>query len=174
MISRRERTKILVMKWALYSLLLLVATTIQTAPGLLAIGEVRPVLILTVCIAVAIYEGEYPGAAFGAISGLLWDYTAGRISGLFALLLLVLCFAAAVLVQLYLRVNTMNGVLVNAAAALVLLSTDFMFFFIMPGYANAGTRYLNVVLPMVVFTAALSPFALLAVRAIHQKFTQPE
>lgn len=174
MTSRRKRALTLTYKWVLYSLVLLVAAALQTTPGFLAIGEVQPVLILTVCIAVAIFEGEYPGAAFGAVGGLLWDYTAGRVSGLFALFLLVLCFTAAVVVQLYLRVNTMNIVLVTAAAALILLSLDFMFFYFMPGYVEPAARYLNVVLPTAVSTAAMSPFAMLAVRGIHQKFTQPE
>jgi len=34
---------------------------------------------------VAVYEGEFAGALFGAVGGLLWDYTAGRTVGMLAL-----------------------------------------------------------------------------------------
>ncbi len=42
----------------------------------------------------AVYEGEFAGALFGAVSGLLWDYTAGRTVGMLALELMLLCFGA--------------------------------------------------------------------------------
>ncbi len=61
-------------------------------PGLLQLGQAKPLFILPLCLAVAVYEGEFAGALFGAVSGLLWDYTAGRTVGMLALELLLLCF----------------------------------------------------------------------------------
>ena len=41
----------------------------------------------------------------------------------------------------------------------------------MPGYAGAAQRYFGVILPMTVFTAALSPLALAAVRGVWRRMT---
>ena len=115
MTSRRKRNLILLAKWACYFLILLIAATLQSLPGFLYIFGVRPLFILPVCLAVAIYEGEYPGALLAVAGGFLWDWTASRVGGLMALSLMAICFAAAVVVELYLRVNTVNFILVNAA-----------------------------------------------------------
>jgi len=82
-----------------------------------------------VCLAVAVYEGEYAGAFFGAVGGLLWDYAAGRVAGLLALGLMAVCFAAAILVQLYLRTNAMNFILVSGCACLLITGVDFLFYY---------------------------------------------
>lgn len=168
--SRRKRNLTLLAKWACYFLILLIAATLQSLPGFLSIFGVRPLFILPVCLAVAIYEGEYPGALLAVAGGFLWDWTASRVSGLMALGLMVVCFAAAVVVELYLRVNTVNFVLVNAACCLLVTGMDFLFYYLMPGYPGVTQRFLTYVLPMVLYTAALSPLAMMAVRRVAGHF----
>ena len=170
MTSRRKRNLTLLAKWACYFLILLAAATLQSLPGFLSVFGVRPLFILPVCLAVAIYEGEYPGALFAVAGGFLWDWTASRVSGLMALGLLTVCFTAALVVELYLRVNTVNFVLVNAACCLLVTGADFMFYYLMPGYNGAGAWYFTRILPMVVYTAALSPLAMAAVRRVAGRF----
>lgn len=174
MTSRRRRNLILTAKWAVYVLLLYLAATLQTIPGFLTIGDVRPIFILPLCLAVSIYEGEFAGALFGAVGGLLWDFTAGRVAGLMALGMLTICFFAAILVQLYLRLSAMNFILVTGTACFLILGIDFLFYYLMPGYAGAGLRYLGVVLPNVIFTAALSPLAMYSVRGVKRRLTVEE
>ena len=87
-----------------------------------------------------------------------------------ALSLMAICFAAAVVVELYLRVNTVNFILVNAACCLLVTGMDFMFYYLMPGYSGAMERYLTTVLPMVIYTAVLSPLAMMAVRRVAGHF----
>ena len=67
MTSRSKRNLMLAGKWAGYFVLLLLAATLQTTPGFLVLGEIRPVFILPLCLGVAVCEGEYPGAFFGAV-----------------------------------------------------------------------------------------------------------
>lgn len=174
MMSRTRRNLITLAKWACYFLILLLAATLQTTPGFLTIGQVRPVFILPVCLAVAMFEGEYSGAFFGAVGGLLWDLTAGRVVGLLALGVMAVCFLAAILVQLYLRSGAMNFVLVSGCASLLITGVDFLFYYLMPGYAGAAQRYFGVVLPMVIFTAALAPLSLMAVRFVWCRLSLEE
>ena len=76
--SRRMRSRSQILKWVCYAVALFVCAALQTTPGLLQLGQAKPLFILPLCLAVAVYEGEFAGALFGAVSGLLWDYTAGR------------------------------------------------------------------------------------------------
>lgn len=174
MTSRRRRNARLVGKWMVYLLVLLVSATLQTVPGLLTIGQGRPIFILPLCIAVAVYEGEFSGALFGAVGGLLWDFTAMRVPGLLALGLLILCFFVAILVQMYLRVTVTNFILLCGAAAFLVTGVDFLFYYLMPGYGGAELRYWSVVLPTVVLTALLSPLSMYTVRGIFRRITVEE
>lgn len=174
MTSTRRRNLILTAKWAVYLLLLLLAATLQTTPGFLVIGGTRPIFILPLCIAVAMYEGEFAGALFGAVGGLLWDFSAGRVVGLLTLGLLMVCFFSSILIQLYLRISAMNFILVCGGAALLLTGLDFLFCYLMPGYPGGAARYMSVILPSVVFTAAVSPVFMYIVRSIFRRLVVEE
>lgn len=168
--SKRQRRLRLTAKWAAYSLMLLVAATLQTLPGRFTIGGAKPIFILPLCLAVALFEGEYAGALFGAVCGLLWDYTAGRTVGMLALEMMLLCFAVGVLVQLYLQSAPGNFAVISAAAALLVLSCDWLFFYRMPGYSGSAQRYLWFVLPSAALTIPASLVEFAIVRHIYNKF----
>ena len=139
-------------------------------PGLFQFGAAKPLWLLPLCLAVSAAEGEFAGAIFGAVCGLMWDYTAGRTVGMLALELMILCFGVSVVVQLYLKDTPSNFVLLAVVCALLVLSADWLFFYYMPGYSGAASRWLWFVLP----TAALSVpvcFPLFGVvRRIHEEF----
>lgn len=146
--SRTKRNWMLAGKWGAYSLLLLVAVVLQTLPDFSLLG-IKPVFILPLCLTVALAEGEFYGALFGTVGGLLWDWAAGRTVGLLAILLLVVCFFSSVLFQLYLRNTAYNFGLLAALAGWIVLTLDHLFFYVMLGYDGASARYGTVVLPMV-------------------------
>ena len=133
-------------------------------------GQAKPLFILPLCLAVAVYEGEFAGALFGAVCGLLWDYTAGRTVGMLALELLLMCFALSVLVQLYLQGSTWNFALISMVTAALVLSLDWLFFYYMPGYSWAGSRWLTFVLPSAGLTLLPSLVLFRLVRRIHEEF----
>ena len=108
--------------WCCYVLGLFVCAALQTTPGLFQLGQAKPLLLLPLCLAVSVCEGEFAGALFGMVCGLLWDYTAGRTVGMLALEMMLLCFAVGVLVQLYLQSAPGNFAVISAAAALLVLS----------------------------------------------------
>ncbi len=154
--SRRRRIQLIIGKWSLYALLLILCAVLQTTPGLLQIGSVKPIFILPLCVAVAAYEGEFAGALFGMVGGLMWDYTAGVIVGIFAILMLVFCFLVSLMVQMYLRCTKFNYFLICVVCNTLVLSVNFMFFYYMPGYENAWYEYGSVVIPMIFYGALLS------------------
>ena len=168
--SRRRRSRSQLLKWGCYVLALFVCAALQTTPGLFQLGEAKPLLVLPLCLAVAVFEGEFAGALLGTVGGLLWDCTAGRTVGMLALELLLLCFALSVLVQVYLQGSTWNFALISTGTALVVLSLDWLFFYYMPGYSGAVERYLWFVLPTAVLTIPVCALVFGCVRRIHAEF----
>ena len=106
----------------------------------------------------------------GAGKTALWDYTAGRTVGMLALELLLLCFVFSVLVQVYLQGSTWNFALIGTGTALVVLSLDWLFFYYMPGYSWALSRWLTFVLPSAVMTLVPSLVLFSLVRRIYNEF----
>ena len=154
--SRRKRSRSQILKWCCYVLGLFVCAALQTTPGLFQQGQAKPLLLLPLCLAVSVCEGEFAGALFGMVCGLLWDYTAGRTVG--------------VLVQLYLQSAPGNFAVISAAAALLVLSCDWLFFYRMPGYSGSAQRYLWFVLPSAALTIPASLVEFAIVRHIYNKF----
>ena len=151
--SRRKRSRSQILKWCCYVLGLFVCAALQTTPGLFQLGQAKPLLLLPLCLAVSVCEGEFAGALFGMVCGLLWDYTAGRTVGMLALEMMLLCFAV-----------------ISAAAALLVLSCDWLFFYRMPGYSGSAQRYLWFVLPSAALTIPASLVEFAIVRHIYNKF----
>lgn len=168
--SRRKRSRGQIVKWICYALLGLLCAVLQTTPGLFQFGAAKPLWLLPLALAVAVFEGEFAGAVFGAVCGLMWDWLAGRTVGMLALELLLLCFAVSVLVQLYLQVNPGNFAAVSTATALVVLSLDWLFFYYMPGYTGAALRYVTFVLPGAALTIPAALLAFWLVQHIHDGF----
>ena len=168
--SRRKRSRGQIVKWICYALLGLLCAVLQTTPGLFQFGAAKPLWLLPLALAVAVFEGEFAGAVFGAVCGLMWDWLAGRTVGMLALELLLLCFAVSVLVQLYLQVNPGNFAAVSTATALVVLSLDWLLFYSMPGYTGAALRYVTFVLPGAALTIPAALLAFWLVQRIHDGF----
>ena len=94
----------------------------------------------------------------------------GRTVGMLALEMMLLCFAVGVLVQLYLQSAPGNFAVISAAAALLVLSCDWLFFYRMPGYSGSAQRYLWFVLPSAALTIPASLVEFAIVRHIYNKF----
>lgn len=168
--SQRKRSMCKIKKWCCYALLLLLCTVLQTTPGLLQFGQAKPLYLLPLCLAVASKEDEFQAAIFGMVCGLMWDHTAGRTVGMLALSLMIICFLFSVAVQLYLQCTAVNFAIICAAVSLLVLSVDFLFFYVMPEYSGAAERYVYVVLPTAALALPVALPLLYAVRAIYGRF----
>ena len=168
--SRRKRSRSQILKWCCYVLGLFVCAALQTTPGLFQLGQAKPLLLLPLCLAVSVCEGEFAGALFGMVCGLLWDYTAGRTVGMLALELLLLCFAVSAVMQLYFKNSAANFALIASAAALLVLTLDWLFFYYMPGYSGAASRWLWFVLPTTALSVPVCFPLFGVVRRIHEEF----
>ena len=76
--------------------------------------------------------------------------------------------------QLFLRVNHMNFILLCAAAVALVTGVDFLFNYLMRGYSRAAWYYGTMILPIVIFSSAAAPLSFLAVRWVFERFTRTE
>lgn len=171
MVDAHKRTQQMVAKHACYLALMLLFYVLQTTPRLFSIGGVRPVWLVGIAVMISAVEGEFVGALYGALAGTVWEVAAGRNTGSFSILLLVLCFLCALLVMLYLRGTLLNLSLLSGGVLLVLCSFDFVFSYWLQGHSGISGVYLRSILPTVLYSAALTVVPYYAVRAIHKKFT---
>lgn len=168
--SSSERTRTLVCRWGGFTLLLLLMAVLETVPGFLNIFGIKPLFIVPLALAVAVREDEFNAAFFGAVCGLVWDWVAARYVGGFALELALICLLTSVLTRVYLRVSTFNFCLITAACCWLVCSLDFLFSYEMAGYGHGPERYFFYVIPMVLYSAALSPLAYLTAGFIADRF----
>lgn len=168
--SKSRRNRILFFRWGSYTVLLLLAAVMQTMPGFLTFWGVKPVFILPLCLAVAVYQEEVDAAFFGVLCGLVWDFTGPRTVGLMAFSLMIACYAVSLIARIYFRVSLLNFAAVCLLVAFVILSLDFLFSYAMRGYEFAWVRYFSRILPMILLTGALSWIWLFPVRRISVHF----
>ena len=91
-------------KHLIYCFGLIFCYVLQTTPGFLQIFGVKPFLVIPAVIAIAMQEGEFTGALYGALGGMLCDMGANTFYGFYTLTLFL--YGAAVgLALIYLMKN---------------------------------------------------------------------
>lgn len=55
----------------------------RSTPGLFSLWGIKPVWVLPLAVVLSAYEGEYIGALYGMLAGLLWELAAGASSAAF-------------------------------------------------------------------------------------------
>lgn len=165
------RTCTLLLRWGSYTVLLLLAAVLETIPGFMNLFEIKPLFILPLALAVSVHEDELNAAFFGTACGLVWDWTAARYAGGFALELAAVCLLISLLTRVFLQIGLFNFCLITAGCCLVVCSLDFVFNFIMVGYGHIARRYFFYILPMVFYSAAISPLEFLTINAVSKYFS---
>lgn len=152
--------------WTAYGLMLMAAALIQFTPHLLEIGGAKPMLLLPLVVSVALFTGPAGGAAMGAFAGFLWDMYAGKLLGLYGLLLFLIGCAGGLLAWLLIRNNVFSAWALSAGATLLytlaawgltywLLQKERPFWVLWAYY-----------LPDFLYTALTAPLVYMAVRAV--------
>jgi len=165
---RRKKT-IIAAKFAAYVLVLLVLYVLQTTPGLFAIFGVKPMLVVPAAIAIAMYEGEFVGGLFGAFAGLLCDMGSSMLFGFNGLFTAFFCVLAGLAVANLMHCNAWNATGYVAVAMLVTRSAEFFFGYAMWGYDYVGMIFVRQTLPLIVYTALVTPLMFWLVRALHMR-----
>ncbi len=162
-----------ILKFFTYFLIIFAAYIVQSTPGLFEVCGVKPILVLTCCICLSVFEGEFAGGIFGFVMGLFCDSASETVFGFNAFVFLLLC-AVVGLAAIYLfRRSTMNIMLICLGAIFLRLGAEFFFNFILYGYENLEPYFYTVFAPQLVYSSIFAyPFCELF-RRLHKKF-EPE
>lgn len=157
-----------ILKYGAYALLALVLFRLQSVPGLLELGGVRPLPLAALAILVATMERELPGVLFCIFCGYLCDLYTLAPMGFYMLFLTILGLAAGLVIRNYLQPSLpimMGAVLISALFCRLVL---FLFRYTLAGVAGAAPVLLRYDLPHAIYSALLAVPLYFPVRALHR------
>ena len=138
-----------ILKYGAYALLAVALFRLQSIPGLLEIGGVRPLPVAALAILVATMERELPGVLFCIFCGYLCDLYSVAPMGFYMLFLTILGLAAGLIIRNYLQ----SSLPIIMAAVLI---------------AAFFCRLVLYDLPHAVYSAVLAVPLYYPVRALHR------
>lgn len=156
-----------VLRWTLYTLLLLLAMMIQTVVlGNHTILGIHPDFVPVVIVCVCMREGPERGGTFALLGSLLWALSGADMGSICIAVLTVVPVIGGLLCRAVL-VNRFVPCLVMTVLALLLEHTIvFLINFFFNGMA--GILFLTDVLPCVLISAAVQPLVYLVVKRIEK------
>lgn len=161
-----------ILKYGAYALMALFLFRLQSIPGLLEIGGVRPLPLAALAVLVATMERELPGVLFCIFCGYLCDLYTVAPMGYYMFFLTVLGLICGLVIRNYLQPSLSilaGAVLITAFFCRVVL---FLFRYSLAGVAGAAPVLLRYDLPHAVYSAVLAVPLYYPVRALHRMAEQ--
>lgn len=150
-----------ILKWAVYSFVLLLLYTLQASPALFSIHGIKPVFVIPMAVSVALFENEAGAGAFGLAAGLLWDFSAGKLFGFYGMALMVCCVCISLLSMYFMKVNLSNAVILSAGTGFLLSLWNFLFYYLIWGYGSSAVSFGKLMLVLVYTVLFSGPIYLL-------------
>lgn len=164
--------KIKAKRYLIYALVLLLAHIFQNTLRIFPeIGSVRPILLISAAVCIAMFEGEVVGALAGLAAGALWDTVTDASDGYNAMYLMIACAVCGTLLRIFLRNNIVTYIIMNTVITLFYSMTYVLVFVIVRGIDGAGYLYLRYYLPMALYSLLLTPLWYMLIRAVNRKFS---
>lgn len=161
-----------ILKYGAYALMALLLFRLQSIPGLLEIGGVRPLPLAALAVLVATMERELPGVLFCIFCGYLCDLYTVAPMGYYMFFLTVLGLICGLVIRNYLQPSLSilaGAMLITAFFCRVVL---FLFRYSLAGVAGAAPVLLRYDLPHAVYSAVLAVPLYYPVRALHRMAEQ--
>lgn len=166
-----QQTKIKVKRYTIFTLIILCAHLLQNSLMIFPeIFGIRPILLISVAVCIAMFEGEFIGAVFGLVAGALWDTVTVTADGYNALYLAVACAVCGFLLRVFMRNNIITYIMINAAVIGFYCITYVLFFIAARGIDGAGEIFVRYYFPMVIYSLLLAPLWYFIIRGVSKKF----
>ncbi|MCI8650115.1 MAG: hypothetical protein HFG20_08370 [Anaerotruncus sp.] len=159
-----------VAKYTAYFFVLVCLYVLQTTPSFMAVFGIKPNLVIPAAICIAMLEGEFTGGLYGALAGALCDLGDFCIFGFNAIILLIACVLAGLMVIYMLRATVLNFVLLAFGALLARTLLDYLLNYYMWGYEGVWMVLVYKMLPTVIYSAAAAPVSYYLLCWLHGWF----
>lgn len=164
------QTKTKVKRYIAYAVILLLAHILQNIlPIFPEIFAVRPVLLISAAVCIAVFEGEVVGAVAGLAAGALWDTVTVTADGYNAFFLMAVCAVCGVLLRIFMRNNIITYIMMNTSITMLYFLSYVLFFVTARGVDGGTVMLLRYYLPMCVYSLLLTPFWYMLIRAVNRK-----
>lgn len=167
-----KRRRIVIMKYVLYSLLLLILYMVQSDPHMLYIEEIKPLLVLPYAICIAMMDGELAGGLFGLAAGILSDTSSTILFGFQSLIYMAACVAVGLVVIYFMQPSLTNSLIFVSAILAARLLLEYFFYYVMWGYENISMILLQKMFPTLLYTVVITPLLYWLVKKLHWHYVQ--
>ena len=165
------QTKIKLKRYSIFALIILGAHLLQNSLAIFPeIIGVRPILLISVAVCIAMFEGEIIGAAAGFFAGALWDTVTVTADGYNALYLAVACAICGFLLRVFMRNNIITYVMINSVITCFYCFTYVLFFIAARGVDGATIIFVRYYFPMAIYSLVLTPLWYVIIRGVSKKF----
>lgn len=161
------------LRYIAYVIEILVFYIVQRVPNLdWYIARSKPVIIIPIAFAVAVFEGEKAGAIFGLFAGVLLDLGLSGGMGLYSVTMcaggyLVGHVSRELIGSLFLRF-----ILIVSLALIFVFFTDFLFLYVLKGFGEIQYALRYRYLPRCIYTMVLVPFVYFFNKSIFVRINQ--
>lgn len=167
-----NKSKVLIVKYSLYALIMILLYVLQTTPRFLTILDTKPNFVIPAAVCIAMLEGEFIGGLYGAFAGILCDLGGRMLFGFNSIIVMVSCVCVGLLFIYLLRPSVINFVLMVTGTMLLRGLLEYLLGFVMWNYEHVWMVFMFMILPMILYTAAVSPLIYYLFRWMNGKFTE--
>lgn len=157
-------------KYLLLCLVVFALYILQGTPGFLSVFGIRPVFLIPFCIILAMLEEENYAIIVYVVAGLLFELSAGRIVGYYTIPIIIACVICMIMVKFIFQPNYRNSMAMCFIATFVILTVDFFFSYVMPGYKGIFIIFIKTVLLTSIYSTPFSVLFFKLIVAIQNRF----
>lgn len=161
-----------IIKYTLLCLCVFVLYVLQGTPGFLSICGVKPVFLIPFCINLAALEDENYKLIVYVLAGMLMELSAGRIPGYYTIPVVLACTVCSFIVRILIKPNHRNTVVMAFVSTLTILTMDFFFSYVLPGYKGIFTIFFKTVLLSSCYSMLFSVLYYRMIATIQNKFVK--
>lgn len=143
------------LKWCIYSLLLLLFYVLQTTPAVLSIAGVKPMLLIPLAVCAACFEQPLASGIFGLFCGLFTDAASDYLLGFNALILMLSCVVISLIHTNFLKSKLFNTLVSGGCVLLIQRALDYLFYYSIWGLDPHGYILLHQILPCAGYSLVL-------------------
>ncbi len=154
-------------RWLIYTLEFVFLYALEQSPFLIIpYFNVKPVLILSLFVFIALFEKEFVGMSFGILTGFLFDLGFGIPIGLNALAFCVLGYFLGVLSTYFINVEFWVTWLFCIFISGLVITLRLYISYGFVGFENINALWLTLYLPVFVYSILIAPLIILINRTV--------
>lgn len=142
-----------ILRYIAYTIEILVLFILQQTPGIIpSIYGILPTLLIPAICSIAMFESPLCSLFYGVLGGFLLDYSKNCIFGFHALLCGLIYFTVSFLVQDVFRNSFLTALLMSLITITLVLSLQWLFFYVLKGYSSIGYALYRHYLPAILYS----------------------